>query len=154
MKLVRSVLEYIFMVGIPIVGIVLILHAGGSHKAPPPVGNTWQLHVPDSPERPQEQQTALDNIARCYGLKVPLILHIQQSGRHLHTYIGKEAVQGKITDNTWHFAFKPHSGACTDADTHLHGDLLEKNPTWPAILDSQSCKKCTPIHVVIHRKKG
>ncbi len=139
------------MVGIPILAIVLILRAGDSHKVPPPLGKTWQLNAPQTPNA--DSKNPPDNIAQCYGLKLPATIRLEQSGLFLHASMGNESTTGKIHENTWQLEFKPHSGPCAGETTRLHGEINEKNMTWPAVIESQSCTKCAPIHVVINRQK-
>lgn len=134
-KLIRAVLEYIFMVGLPIVGIVFMLKAGESLAVPVDLGKTWELQGGSPTE--------------CYDLQFPTTLHLQQSGRFLHAEFGEHSAQGKLDDGAFYLNFTPEKGPCADKEVSLHGNVQVDSGIWPAVLESHACQQCEPVQIMI-----
>lgn len=118
-----------------------MLKSGESLEVPMSIGKTWEL---------QAESSAIE----CYGLHLPLIVNMQQSGIFLHADIDKNTAQGKIQNETFQLDFTTHSGPCTGENISIRGDLHKENLLWPAVMESESCKKCAPADIMIHRQEG
>ncbi len=128
------------MVGLPVLGIILMLRAGESLEAPIPVGKTWKI-------RAQNEQ------ATCYGMKLPMTVPVEQSGIFLHANINNQQVQGRFEEGIASFQFNATSGPCANTELTLNATILEKSVQWPAVLSAPKCQQCKPLEVMIHRTK-
>lgn len=70
----KAVLHYIFLVGLPILGVVGLLKLGSTLQAPASIGGTWLL---------QWQNDSLANCGNLFDSAVSPLLTISQSGTHL-----------------------------------------------------------------------
>src|SRR5262245_447819 len=92
----RSVLLYLSLVGLPIVGMVGAIHLGQGLTAPASVGGVWRV----------ELSGPAGDIQRCNDALIsePLALHINQSGRRVAISVGNEkkmAAVGELRESTF-----------------------------------------------------
>ncbi len=85
----RSLLTYVFLVGLPLAGLVGVLHAGRGLQAPPPVDGTWRTVAAAS--GPGAALTPLVPPSAN-----PAQLEVQQSGTYLSLDIGPLHLSGRL----------------------------------------------------------
>lgn len=105
----RSLLTYVFLVGLPLMGLLGVLHAGRGLQAPPPVDGTWRT----APVGTGLGLAAL--LPRARGAS-PAQLEVHQSGTYLSLDIGSLHLSGR-----------------------LRGDSLVAHSAGPATPDDGTC---------------
>lgn len=85
----RSLLTYVFLVGLPLAGLLGVLRAGRELQAPPPVDGTWQTIA-----------TGTGTVAALTPVVArgadPTQLEVQQSGTYLSVDIGPHHLSGRL----------------------------------------------------------
>lgn len=123
MVMKRLLSGYLLMVGIPLVVIVIVMHAGRDIVAPPSIGGDWvmQWEQPDAAARCEER------LPEAVGGS----LGISQSGRHLTAFWNEDGASAmKGTLDQGQFTLCPvgtSTESCSSDPLHLSGRILEEN---------------------------
>ena len=102
----RTIIAYLVLVGIPLVGLVAILDAGADLTAPRVVHGDWVLE---------------GGAASC--LAQPGTFTISQSGRFLAVQAGGPSGRGRLEGDDVHLAFSPGAGPCAGVELTIDGVL-------------------------------
>jgi hypothetical protein len=146
----HSILTYLFLVGIPLAGLMGILKIGEGLEAPRPVAGTWVAvegasraaweagcrtsAAADEEEGPSEVR--LDQS----GARVNVFWPAVRADKFHLTVIG-DSVQGKLTLQA--------SEGCPGGELTLHGEIREVNARGRITgeLRREDCPNCQPIPV-------
>lgn len=87
----RSLLTYVFLVGLPLAGLLGVLRAGRAIQAPPPVDGTWRTIAAGAD--PRGPAALVPVVARRVD---PTQLEVHQSGTYLSLDIGAIHLSGRL----------------------------------------------------------
>jgi hypothetical protein len=129
-QLVRAVVVYIALVGLPVVALVGVLRVGSGLDAPPPIGGAWVTDA--SPE-----------LLECTGFEQGSAVTIEQSGAHVRVHAGPSYGDGRMEGGRTRVALRAPGGACAghtiETDFAPEAALIAWNARAP------SCAACGPI---------
>jgi hypothetical protein len=138
----KFALAYLFLVGLPLVGLLCVLRAGRSLRAPTFIDGAWSI------------QTDADRLAayacpEIHAGPADTKLVIAQSGRYLTAHLDNRAMVG-IIDGTVikaSFAAPPNKGCPSDRVMSLAGSVHEENNSLSIIgtITAIDCPSCLPI---------
>lgn len=138
----RLVIFYVLLVGIPLLGVVGVLGAGGSLTAPISVAGSWDIQI--DPSIAQAQSC----VARL-GFTHPTILDISQSGRYLTLTVNsqpKVGLQGTLQGKTVAANLtSPREASCSGAaGLSLAAEIDDKAVprTMSGVLSFDGCPSC------------
>lgn len=139
-------LAYVFLVALPIAGLVGILRSGRHLTAPPSIDGAWAVHATPSKSAPAPcmKELAFDTDTRAT---------ISQSGRNFGINVGKAAGTGVITGTTLRASLGPVSPAsagssCGSSDSVLLTATIDANSsprTFSGALSVAGCGTCEPV---------
>lgn len=138
----KTAIVYLVLVGLPALGLFLILRSGGALEAPPVVSGGWQLDATQA--------------RACLGLQDDEPLTVQQSGRFLQVRAGSVAAEARLEAGALHTTLRPSldparvacaGEAATDAQLHaeLHDDTLR------GTVAIAGCAPCASVPFTAHR---
>jgi hypothetical protein len=81
----RPIVLYAALVGLPLLGILLVLQVGRGLTAPPSFGGTWRLATATYPD----------------GCTPPSVLRVEQSGARARVGLGAGTVWGAVTEGSF-----------------------------------------------------
>jgi hypothetical protein len=98
--MVKSILTYLFMVGVPLVGLLWILDYGGRQTAPPAIAGTWQIE---------------GSLTSCLGAQ-PSELAFEQSGRFVRVALGAASGEARLKGDELHASVVEPNGPCSSVE--------------------------------------
>ena len=131
-------LAYIFLVGLPALGLVMILDAGHNLKAPPAVSGTWRVEGDWTPLPRNGHMTAFSGAT-------PVTLTISQSGTELFARWGGGSgttLAGTVAPGRMVIG-KKAPGDTVYATASVNGD--PENRTLTGELYANWCPPCGPV---------
>lgn len=135
--MVKTIVTYLLMVGIPLAGLLWILDEGEKYVAPPAIKGHWAIE--DSGET---------QLTSCFG-EQPSELVFEQSGRFIHITLGGAKGNGRFDDE--HLSANLGGGACGTIE--LEGSFDEATEQFTGRATASGCEACSEIGVVARRKK-
>ncbi len=118
----RSLFTYVFLVGLPLAGLVGVLHAGQGLQAPPPVDGTWQTVAAASGSGAAALTPLVPPSAN------PAQLEVHQSGTYLSMDIGPLHLSGRLRGDslvahTQVPAASRRAAGCGHTEMELHASV-------------------------------
>jgi hypothetical protein len=139
--MVKSILTYLFMVGIPLAGLLWILDYGGQRIAPPAIAGTWQIE---------------GSLTSCLGAQ-PSELAFQQSGRFVRVTLGDASGEARLDDEQGeqlHASVVEANGPCSSVElegsfeTGAPGSGIER---FVGQATGSGCDACRGVEFVASR---
>ena len=129
-RLLRSAALYITLVGLPLAGLLIILHQGKALVPPPTIGGEWTL--PSDVEQ-----------LSCLGLDPENAMMIEQSGRYLRVHVGSVVSAGRIHEGLVSAQFQSPSGHCAGLDATLEASKVDERLV--ITLRAPDCNACADV---------
>lgn len=131
--MVRSIVTYLLLVGVPLAGLLWILDRGEQHVAPPAIKGAWSVD---------------GQLTRCLGAQ-PTELVFEQSGRFVHVTLGAAKGDARLDDAHLRATLVEHGGACGTIE--IVGDFDEVAEQFTGRASSTGCEACSEVSVVARR---
>lgn len=136
--MLRSVGLYVVLVGVPLGGLLAILHVGGSIEPPPAVGGAWS--VTEGP------------IASCAAWPQGTRLAIEQSGRFLRVRIDDgEHHRARMDAGRLRSRLPIETGACAGHLATIDAALDPETNALVGTVDIHGCRACSQADLVARR---
>jgi hypothetical protein len=133
--MLKSAALYLLMVGVPLLGLVAILHWGESITPPPHVGGAWTIE------------------AACSGVPAEQGLVVDQSGRFLRAkFVDGVAGKGRLEGDRFTATITATVGAC--AGHELGIDARLDNERLVGTIHGPQCSACPASDFVAGREKA
>lgn len=139
----RSLLTYVFLVGLPLAGLLVVLRAGQGLKAPPPVDGTWETVAAAS-----GSSAALTPLVPPSAN--PGQLEVHQSGTYLSMDIGPLHLSGRLRGDSLvaHTEAPPaarRATGCGHTEMELHASVnTEAEPDLLTVVLSEPGRPACP----------
>jgi hypothetical protein len=131
--MVKSVLTYLAMVGIPVAGLLGILDYGAELTAPPAITGGWQVE---------------GSLTSCL-LAQPSELAFQQSGRFLQVSLGAASGDARLDGDELRAHVVEPNGPCTSVE--LEGSFDATSERFVGQATGSGCDACRGIDFVALR---
>lgn len=131
--MIKSILTYLFMVGIPLVGLLWILDFGGQRIAPPAIAGAWQIE---------------GSLTSCLGAQ-PSELAFQQSGRFVQVVLGGASGEARLDGDELHASVVEPNGPCSSVE--LAGSFDATTERFVGQLTGSGCDACRGVELVAKR---
>jgi hypothetical protein len=136
--MLRSVALYVVLVGVPLGGLLAILHVGGSIEPPPAVGGKWSVTE--------------DPLASCSAWPRGTGLAIEQSGRFLRVRIaGGEPHRARMDAGRLRSRLPIETGACAGHLATIDASLDPETNALVGTVDIHGCGACSQAELVVRR---
>lgn len=133
----RAATEYFILVGLPLVGLVGLLHFGSSLQAPPAVYGVWELRSVEETQPSCTQQL--------FGSPLALV----QSGRFLHAETAAHTWNGRLENGHLRLHTPLHDGACSGKIAVLDVPVSQSAaPLLHGTVQIKDCNACTNAHAI------
>jgi hypothetical protein len=144
-------IQYVALVGLPVLGIGLVLHAGADRTAPPDIGGPWLL---TAVSRGAVPESCLASVAR----SGPIPLRISQSGGFISARLTgwRGNAQGRLTEGRltldWPDADQPPCVGALRLDGEL--DAASGIETLTGTIWIPGCQECGTTRFVAERREA
>jgi hypothetical protein len=133
--MLKSAALYLLMVGVPLLGLVAILHWGESIAPPPHVGGAWSIE------------------AACSGVPPESGLVVDQSGRFLRAkFRDGIAGKGRLEGDRFTATVTATVGACSGQDLAIDARLEDERLV--GTIQGPQCSACPASDFVAGREKA
>ncbi|HVC18936.1 MAG TPA: hypothetical protein VNE16_02585 [Vicinamibacterales bacterium] len=146
----RIVTHYLVMVGVPVIGILIVLELGRSLTAAPAIAGRWQI----------EPAAPLHRLAACLsgGTPADLVLSISQSGQYLAGRLGRAdasagmALEGTLRARTVSLTAAAPADGCSGPlvlSATIVGDGAGRR--LQGALHERACPRCGKVPITARR---
>jgi hypothetical protein len=141
--MLRPLVLYPLLVGVPALGVAGVLRAGARLQAPPAIGGAWSV---EAAARPAD--------TACASRYAPAELRVSQSGVHLTLTWGKATLRGRIADGALTAVEARDGGGCADGPLRIDVPLSrERRPgTLRGTVSVEGCADCPRVPFDATRK--
>jgi hypothetical protein len=123
--MIKSIITYLLMIGIPLLGLLWILDWGeGRLEAPPAIAGSWQIE---------------GSLAECFAAP-PSELAVQQSGRFLQVALGSASGDAKLDGHELRASVSDPEGPCGKVEVEGSFDLAAQRFAGRATGDCDACR--------------
>lgn len=137
--MVKSLFTYLFLVGVPLVGLLWILDYGGRRTAPPAIGGAWQIE---------------GSLTRCLDAQ-PSELAFQQSGRFVQVALGDASGEARLDGEQLRASVVEPNGPCSSVELdgyfELEGDSSGGTQRFVGRATGSGCDACRGIEFAASR---
>lgn len=133
--MLKSIATYLFLIGIPLVGLLWILDYGERLSAPPAIAGDWQIE---------------GALTECFAAQ-PSKLSIQQSGRFLRVAMGSASGEAQLDEHELRARIVMSEGPCDHLE--LDGVFDVAVERFVGRTTSVGCDACQDIYFVAQRAK-
>jgi hypothetical protein len=131
--MVKSIISYLFMVGIPLAGLLWILDYGEQRIAPPAIAGAWQIE---------------GSLTGC--LDAPATeLAFQQSGRFVQVSLGEASGDARLDGDELHASVAEQGGPCTSVE--LEGSFDAASERFIGQATGIGCEACDGVAIEAQR---
>jgi hypothetical protein len=131
--MVKSIITYLFLVGIPLAGLLWILDYGEQRTAPPAIAGSWQID---------------GALTGCLDVQ-PTELAFQQSGRFVQVTLGEAKGEARLDGEQLHASVVEPSGPCTSVE--LEGSFDEATQRFVGHATGTGCDACQGVELEARR---
>ena len=131
--MIKSIVTYLLLIGIPLAGLLWILDYGAALEAPPAIEGDWQVEGP---------------LTKCLGTQ-PTTLSFHQSGRFVQAKLGEASGEARLDDERLHARVVEPGGPCTGVD--LEGSFDAATELFTGRVSGTGCDACRNIDIVAKR---
>lgn len=130
--MVKSIITYLFLVGIPLGGLLWILDYGGRRTAPPAITGAWQIEGP---------------LTSCLDAQ-PSELAFNQSGRFVQVALGDASGEARLDGEQLRGSVVEPNGPCSSVE--LEG-IFELEGRFAGRATGSGCDACRGVEFVASR---
>jgi hypothetical protein len=98
--MLKSILTYLLLIGIPLAGLLWILDYGARLSAPPSIAGEWRIE---------------GSLTGCLDAQ-PSALALQQSGRFVRVVLGEASGEARLDGDELHGSVVPPNGPCASVE--------------------------------------
>jgi hypothetical protein len=131
--MVKSIITYLFLVGIPLAGLLWILDYGEQRIAPPAIAGHWQIE---------------SSLTGCLDAP-PTELAFQQSGRFVQISIGQASGDARLDGEQLHASVVEPNGPCTSVE--LEGSFDAASERFIGQATGTGCDACQGVAIEAQR---
>jgi hypothetical protein len=129
----KSIISYLFLVGIPLAGLLWILDYGEQRIAPPAIAGQWQIE---------------GALSGCLDAP-PTELAFQQSGRFIQVALGEATGEARLDGEELHASVVEPSGPCTRVE--LEGSFDAASERFIGQATGIGCHTCEGVAIEAQR---
>jgi hypothetical protein len=131
--MVKYVLTYLILVGIPLAGLLWILDHGGQRIAPPAITGAWQIE---------------GSLTSCLAAQ-PAELAFQQSGRFVQVALGGASGEARLDGEALRASVVEPNGVCRSVE--LEGSFDATTERFTGRATGSGCDACREVDFVAQR---
>lgn len=131
--MLKSILIYLILVGIPLAGLLWILDHGGQRLAPPAITGAWQIE---------------GSLTSCLGAQ-PAELAFQQSGRFVQVALGGASGEARLDGEQLRASIVEPNGVCSSVE--LEGSFDATTERFVGQATGSGCEACRGVDFVATR---
>jgi hypothetical protein len=133
--MIKSIVTYLLMIGIPLLGLLWILNWGERLEAPPAIAGDWQIE---------------GSLAECFA-EPPSALAFQQSGRFIQVEVGDASGEARLDGHELRASVNSPEGPCARVEVEGSFDLAAQRFAGRAT--SSECDACRDVYFAAQRSK-
>jgi hypothetical protein len=131
--MIKSIVTYLLLIGIPLAGLLWILDYGAAIEAPPAIEGDWKVE---------------GDLTGCLG-EQPTTLSFHQSGRFVQVELGAASGEARLDDERLSAHVVEPSGACTGVE--LEGAFDEATEQFTGRVSGSGCRACRDVEIMAKR---
>src|SRR5690349_6504027 len=131
--MIKSIVTYLLLIGIPLAGLLWILDYGAGLEAPPAIEGDWKVEAP---------------LTECLGTQ-PSTLSLHQSGRFVQVKLGEASGKAQLNDDQLHAKVVESGGPCTGLE--FEGSFDAATEQFTGRMTGTGCAACRDIDLVAKR---
>lgn len=131
--MVKSIFTYLFLVGVPLAGLLWILDYGGRRTAPRAIGGAWQIE---------------GSLTGCLDAQ-PSELAFQQSGRFVQVALGQASGEARLDGEQLHASVVEPNGPCSSVE--LEGSFDADTQRFVGRATGSGCEACRGVEFAANR---